>query len=154
VTHEIGAQLTGLQIEKAKSNGVKHAFVADAQSLEMPEDDPEVLKKFDAVFSNATLHWCKRDPLGVLTSVRKVLKPGGRPVVEMGGFMNAIGMPDPFGVSLLTPAIKGIRLALHDVVRSKGYDPEEFDPWFFPSMEEYVKVTYLILFPRPNLIRL
>ena len=84
-------------------NGVKHAFVADAQSLELPEDDPGVLQKFDAVFSNAALHWCKRDPLGVLTSVRKVLKPGGRLVVEMGGFMNVIGMPGPFkfGVSII-----------------------------------------------------
>lgn len=150
VAHEIGAELIiGPQIEKAKANGIKHAFVADAQSLEIPEDDPEVLEKFDAVFSNAALHWCKRDPLGVLTSVRNVLKPGGRFVAEMGGFMNAIGMHGPVGVSVLTPAIKGIRSALHDVLRSKGCDPEELDPWFFPSMEDYVKVTHFILFAKP-----
>jgi len=98
VSHDISAELTTPQIEKAKANGVKHAFVADAQLLELPEDDPEVLERFDAVFSNATLHWCKRDPLGVLASVRKVLKPGGRFVVEMGGFMNCIGMLASFPV--------------------------------------------------------
>jgi ubiquinone/menaquinone biosynthesis C-methylase UbiE len=88
----VGVDFSESMIEKAKANGVKYAFVADAQLLELPEDDPEVLERFDAVFSNATLHWCKRDPLGVLASVRKVLKPGGRFVAEMGGFMNCIGM--------------------------------------------------------------
>jgi SAM-dependent methyltransferase len=47
--------------------------------------------KFDAVFSNATLHWCKRNPKGVLDSAKKVLKQGGRFVMEMGGFMNCVG---------------------------------------------------------------
>lgn len=48
--------------------------------------------KFDAVFSNATFHWCKRDPAGVLESIKKILKPGGRLAVEMGGAMNCIGL--------------------------------------------------------------
>ena len=79
------------QLEKAKSNKVRYTFLADAQNLEIPKDTPEIHGKFDAAFSNAALHWCKRDPLGVLTSVRKVLKPGGRFVAEMGGCMNCIG---------------------------------------------------------------
>jgi len=36
--------------------------------------------------------------------------------------------------------ITGVRSALHDVIRSKGRDPEELDPWFFPSIEDYGKV--------------
>jgi len=76
------------QIKKARDNGVKHAFIADAQEMAVPEEYQE---KYDGVFSNAALHWCKRDPLGVLTSVRKILKPGGRIAVEMGGFLNCIG---------------------------------------------------------------
>ena len=79
------------KLEKAKLNGVRYTFLADAQNLELPKDSPEIQGKFDAAFSNAALHWCKRDPLGVLTSVRKVLKPGGRFTAEMGGFMNCIG---------------------------------------------------------------
>jgi len=50
-----------------------------------------VEEKFDAVFSNAAMHWCKANPVGVLMSARKVLKPGGRFVAEMGGFTNCIG---------------------------------------------------------------
>lgn len=73
--------------------GLEHAFVADIQT---PADLPEALlasaNQFDAVFSNAALHWCKRDPMGVLLSVKRMLKPGGRFVGEMGGFMNCVGL--------------------------------------------------------------
>lgn len=86
------------QIEKALENGVKHAFVADAQALVLPERNAAVQDKFDAVFSNAALHWCKRDPLGVLLSAKKVLKPNGRIVAEMGGFMNVIGAYPQFSM--------------------------------------------------------
>lgn len=46
---------------------------------------------FDAVFSNATLHWLKRDPVKVIRNIRHVLKPQGRFVAEFGGFMNCGG---------------------------------------------------------------
>ncbi|PPQ81268.1 hypothetical protein CVT25_015052 [Psilocybe cyanescens] len=136
----VGTDFSEGMIAKAKENGVKHTFIADAQDMEYPQNQPGFPEKFDAVFSNAALHWCKRDPLGVLVGARKVLKPGGRIVAEMGGFMNAIG----------------VRSALHDVVRSKGRDPEDLDPWYFPSMEDYVKLlvtagfepTHISLTPR------
>lgn len=70
---------------------MKHVFLADAQALELPKDISWEAGRFDAVFSNATLHWCKRDPMGVLVGIQKVLKPGGRLVLEMGGFTNCIG---------------------------------------------------------------
>ena len=71
---------------------MKYAFVADAQALELPSDVAWAHEKFDAVFSNAVVHWCKRSPLGVLRGVKNVLKPGGRLVLEMGGFANCIGL--------------------------------------------------------------
>ncbi|KAJ7644351.1 S-adenosyl-L-methionine-dependent methyltransferase, partial [Roridomyces roridus] len=108
-------------VEKAKAAGLEHVFVSDIQALAIPFD-PDC--KFDAVFSNATLHWCKRDPMGVLDSAKKVLKPGGRFVAEMGGAMNCIG----------------IRSGLHTALRSRGHDPVPLDPWFFPSVEEYSKL--------------
>lgn len=70
-------------------------FVDDVQALRLPDEIALLVQDrggFDAVFSNATLHWCKQDPLGVLKGARKVLKPGGRLVAEMGGFMNCIGV--------------------------------------------------------------
>jgi trans-aconitate methyltransferase len=50
--------------------------LADAQQL--PVDEP-----YDAVFSNAALHWMTR-PHEVLAGVRAALRDGGRFVAEMG----------------------------------------------------------------------
>ncbi|KAJ7366554.1 S-adenosyl-L-methionine-dependent methyltransferase [Mycena albidolilacea] len=114
-------------IAKAKEAGLDHAFVSDIQKLDIPisvfnNNDADF--KFDAAFSNATFHWCKSDPAGVLEGIRKILKPGGRLAVEMGGAMNCIGL----------------RSALHRALKSRGYDPIALDPWFFPSVEEYTKL--------------
>lgn len=81
-----------LQIAQAKANGLEHTFVSDIQALELPSDISPLTEKFDAVFTNAALHWCKANPSGVLVSVKKVLKKGGRFAGEMGGFMNCIGL--------------------------------------------------------------
>ena len=72
---------------------MENAYAQDIQSL----DDEFALGllakygKFDKVFSNAVLHWCKRDPVGVIRSVKKVLKPGGAFAAEFGGWGNCIG---------------------------------------------------------------
>ncbi|KAG6812722.1 hypothetical protein H0H93_013714 [Arthromyces matolae] len=116
----IGTDASESMVEKAKQNGVEHAFVGDIQALELPNDIPTIDQKFDAVFSNATLHWCK-NPAGVLESAKRVLKPGGRFAIEMGGLTNIIGL----------------RCVMRDVLRRRGYDAEERDPWFFPSVDEY-----------------
>lgn len=80
------------KLEKAKANGVLHAFISDVQHLSIPESSSWIDGvTFDAVFSNACLHWCKQNPAGVLESVKRVLKPGGRFVGEMGGFMSCVG---------------------------------------------------------------
>jgi SAM-dependent methyltransferase len=100
ITLEIAPRSDGVyfrQIAKAKEANLEHVFVSDIQDLDIPmaaftNGDSEF--KFDAAFSNATLHWCKRDPAGVLESIKKILKPGGRLVVEMGGAMNVIGRSD------------------------------------------------------------
>ncbi|KAG5648389.1 hypothetical protein DXG03_004963 [Asterophora parasitica] len=121
----VGVDFSESMIAKAKENGIQHAFVSDIQALDFPESEKaQAEQKFDVVFSNAALHWCKRDPLGVLQSAKKVLKPGGRIVAEMGGFMNCIG----------------VRGALHRALKTRGYDPVERDPWYFPSMEDYAKL--------------
>lgn len=82
--------MTFAQISRALKNGVKNAHVSDVQDLQIPASLFEE-KSFDAAFSNAALHWCKRNPVGVLEGIKRVLKDGGRFVCEMGGFTNCIG---------------------------------------------------------------
>ncbi|KAF5391044.1 hypothetical protein D9757_004064 [Collybiopsis confluens] len=130
-------------LEKARAQGLG-AFLGDIQDFRFPASEEEYKgprEDFDAVFTNATLHWCKRDPSGVIRSAKKILrKSGGRFVGEMGGFLNCIG----------------IRGALAQVLRSRGCNAIERDPWFFPSPEEYTKlleaggfnVTHISLTPR------
>ncbi|KAJ7645640.1 S-adenosyl-L-methionine-dependent methyltransferase [Mycena polygramma] len=121
-------------IAKAKEAGLAHAFVSDIQDLNIPMaafNNNDADFKFDAAFSNATFHWCKRDPAAVLEGVKKILKPGGRLAVEMGGALNCIGK---------AKLLSGIRSALHRALKSRGYDPVALDPWFFPSVEEYTKL--------------
>lgn len=43
---------------------------------------------FDAAFSNAALHWMKKDPAEVVRGIKTHLKPGGRFAAEFGGFLN------------------------------------------------------------------
>lgn len=98
-------------------------------------------REFDAVFSNAALHWMRR-PADVLAGIARALRPGGRFVAEFGGFAN----------------VAAIRTALHAVLAHHGIDGAARDPWFFPGVEEYgtlltaagLRAEYLQLIPRPT----
>ncbi|KAG1743242.1 S-adenosyl-L-methionine-dependent methyltransferase [Suillus paluster] len=116
----VGIDYNNDMVSKALTNGVKHAFVSDLQDLRIPAHLFEE-NSFDAVFSNAALHWCKEHPRGVLNGAKRLLKDGGRFVCEMGGFMNCTG----------------VRFGLHRAVKKRGYEPDKMDPWYFPSIAEY-----------------
>jgi trans-aconitate methyltransferase len=63
---------------------------ARARGLDVDLVDGHALRysaEFDAVFSNAALHWMTR-PAEVVAGVRRALRPGGRFVGEFGGFGN------------------------------------------------------------------
>ena len=97
---------------------------------------------FDAVFSNATLHWVK-DQEAATRSIYQSLKDGGRLVVEFGGKGN----------------IGGIRAAIIHVMLDKGLAMPE-QAWYFPSIGEYAsllentgfRIKYAIHFDRPTLL--
>lgn len=74
---------------------------------------------FDAVFSNATLHWI-RPPEAVIANVARALKPGGRFVGEFGGHGN----------------IAAIRTALAATLATHGLH-ESPDANFYPQADEY-----------------
>ena len=76
---------------------------------------------FDAVFSNAAIHWMKDQP-SVARCIWEALKPGGRFVAEFGGKRN----------------IHAIRTALADAVKKAGAEVS-FEPFarYYPSIGEY-----------------
>ena len=74
---------------------------------------------FDAVLSNAALHWMPRQ-VDVVAALAAALRPGGRLVVEMGGVGN---------VGAATAAIRAAR-------RDVGLDPDVPSSWTFPTPGE------------------
>jgi trans-aconitate methyltransferase len=121
-------------IEAARARGID-ARVADGEELAFDAE-------FDAVFSNAALHWMRRAD-AVLSGVGRALKPGGRFVAEFGGAGN----------------VAQISAALRQALReAANVDFDAIDPWYFPSIAEYAgllerqgfKVTFAQLFPRPT----
>lgn len=106
----LGASVIGIDAS-AEMVAAAHARGIDARlrSGEQLEFDQE----FDAVFSNAAMHWMQDDPDAVLSGVFRALRPGGRFVAEFGGFGN----------------VAAPRLALRGIVRSRGIDPDSVDPW-------------------------
>lgn len=99
-------------IEQARQNYPKIRFgLADARSFHF--DEP-----FDAVFSNAVLHWIP-DAGSVIACVARALKPGGRFVLEMGARGNNAR----------------VLAVLSAVLAEAGYTPR--NPWFFASAGEY-----------------
>ncbi|KAL7414465.1 S-adenosyl-L-methionine-dependent methyltransferase [Mrakia frigida] len=116
---------------KTYSSLSSNLFQSDIQSLVLPSS-PSLENSFDSVFTSATLHWCRRDPAGVIEGVKKCLKPGGKFVGEMGGFLNVIG----------------VRTHLHQILSSPPYslDASELDPWFFPTASNYSSLLTAALF--------
>ena len=121
------------QVEGARRRGLD-ARVARAEALPFAGE-------FDAVFSNAVLHWVK-DAEGAIAAVHRALRPGGRFVAELGG----------------AGCVAAIRAAIGEVFARRGLDAAAFDPWFFPSAEAYAAlleqggfaVGTIALFPRPT----
>ncbi|CAO3697877.1 hypothetical protein G6F70_007753 [Rhizopus microsporus] len=138
--------VVGIDASKAMIDGapsVKNVeyFVVDGHDADKWFDETGQ-SPFDAVFSSATLHWLKRDPVKAIKSIHHTLKPGGRLVAELGGFMNCAS----------------VHTALIAALNVRGIDGAAYSPWFFPSPEYYsqlltdngFKVLNAELIPRPT----
>jgi|SRR5258706_9854912 len=79
--------LTIPQKDAAIANGVQ----CEVFDLQDPLPSHFTAETYDAVFTNAALHWCKRDPSAVIRNAYTLLRPGGRFTGEMGGFGNIVG---------------------------------------------------------------
>jgi trans-aconitate methyltransferase len=132
-----GAHVTGLDsspdmLVDARKNFPELTFVlGHAAQFEFPTP-------FDAVFSNAALHWVK-DAAGAARSIAGALRPGGRFVAEFGGKGN------------IASVLRALRAVL-------GPDADQKSPWYYPSIGEYaavleqhgLEVRQASLFDRPT----
>jgi trans-aconitate methyltransferase len=129
----VGVDASAEQIAAARARGLD-ARVMNGQALTFAAE-------FDAVLSNAALHWM-RQPDAVIDGVWRALKPGGRFVAEMGGAGN----------------VARIMAALVAVLDRRGLDGAGAVPWYFPSVAEYrsrlegrgFRVGSIELFARPT----
>jgi trans-aconitate methyltransferase len=126
-------------------------FVASARKLgltvvQKSASDMDFGPQFDAVFSNAALHWMK-DADAVIGRVARALLPNGRFangrfVAEMGGY----------------GCVQTLLSALIEELNRRGQDGQAANPWYFPTVEDYgarlaaagFDVRYIALIPRPT----
>src|ERR1039458_163939 len=121
------------------------AAAARARGIVVEEASAEAMpyleQSFDAVFSNAALHWVRGQD-AMLAEVRRVLRTGGRFVAEMGGQGN----------------IAAIRVALMAVMSWHGFDGREDNVNYYTTVDGYsrrlerhgFKVERIALIPRPT----
>ena len=138
---DAGADVVGVDsspdfIAAARARGLD-ARLMDGEALEF---GPE----FDAVFSNAALHWMPRAD-AVVSGISRALKPGGRFVAEFGGHSN----------------VAAIVTAMRAIGERRGGDPALANPWYFPAPQVYQKllerhgfsVRRIALIPRPVVLK-
>jgi SAM-dependent methyltransferase len=136
---DTGARVLGVDaspemIAAARERGIE-AEQAKAEALPFRD------ATFDAVFSNAVLHWVRGQD-AMLDQVFRVLKPGGRFVAEMGGHGN----------------IAAIQVALTAVLERHGFGDREEGTNYFPTVDSYTArmkrhgfhVEQMMLIPRPT----
>lgn len=129
----VGVDASSDLVEAARALGLD-ARVVNGEALNFEDE-------FDAVFSNAAMHWMPNAE-AVIDGVWQALKPGGRFVSEMGGFGN----------------VKSIRAALETALHAHGFDGRLANPWYFPTPEEQrerleqrgFEVRSISLFDRPT----
>lgn len=138
---DAGAQVMGIDASPEMIGQARHNYpqlefqMADVRDFRSAEP-------FDAVFSNAALHWIQ-PPEEAVRTMAAVLRPGGRLVAEFGGRGN----------------VQQILLGLSEAVRAViGGPVAAVNPWYFPSVAEYagllerehLEVRYAVLFDRPT----
>ena len=131
-----GSRVTGID------SAPQMVAAARRRGLDAREMDAAALtfeRAFDAVFSNAVLHWVA-DIDAALAGVARALRPGGRFVGEFGGHGN----------------VAAIRVALAAVLKARGVAPVA--TWFYPTPRQWHRrlqaagfaVRSVELLPRPT----
>ncbi len=136
---ESGATVVGLD-HSAEMLELARAAFPQLEFVQGDARDCTFAEPFDAVFSNAVLHWV-RPPEAVVRRVRDVLRPGGRFTAEFGGRGN----------------VRRIEAAMRAAAERLNL-PYSGPQWYFPGVAEYaslleaegLEVRYAFLFDRPT----
>jgi 2-isopropylmalate synthase len=132
-TKVLGVDLSPQMVAQACINGLEARVMS---VIDMP-----FVEAFDAVFSNAMLHWVKDAELAV-ANVACALKKGGRFIAEFGGEGN---------VRYIVEAMR------EEFVEHPEYGRWQ-EPWYFPTPREYsaileahgLSAESIELIPRPT----
>jgi SAM-dependent methyltransferase len=132
----VGVDSSGDFIAAAQARGLD-ARIMDGEDLCFESE-------FDAVFSNAALHWMPQAD-AVVSGICRALKPQGRFVAEFGGHGN----------------VAAIVTAMRAVGSRRDGDLALASPWFFPAPQVYqallerhgFSVKRISLIPRPVVLK-
>jgi SAM-dependent methyltransferase len=108
----VGVDADDAMVAAARTKGID-ARLGDARALDFDGG-------FDAVFTNAALHWVGQ-PDVVTAGVKRALRPGGRYVGEFGGHAN----------------IAAIRTALKSVLAAHGFPAAGSETSYYPTAEAF-----------------
>lgn len=142
--HLMGCVITGIDASLEMIKEAKRKF-PDINFICVDAGQFSREEKYDAVFSNAVLHWVK-DQDSVLKNVYCHLRPGGRFVAELGAKGN---------VEKILRSLKNI-LTLH------GYlEQASVENWYFPSVAEYAgkleehgfEILFIECYDRPTALK-
>jgi len=131
----VGVDSSAEMVNAAKARGL-NARVMDATALTFENE-------FDAVFSNAVLHWIKNDPDAAIAGAYRALRRPGRFVGELGGH----------------GCVAAVNLALIVALEKRGMkNAAAITPWYFPTVDDYTqrleragfKAESVQLIPRPT----
>lgn len=117
---EAGADVLGVDPSDAMLDSAR------AKGLTVAQGDGQALEfdgRFNAVFTNAALHWMP-DQGAVAASVFRALKPGGRYVGECGGFMN----------------VAAVRTAIRAVLGARGYSPDKGGGQYYQTAQDFTAI--------------
>jgi SAM-dependent methyltransferase len=135
---DMGCELTGLDSSPDLASAARElgldVVVMDATAMTLYQE-------FDAVFSNAVLHWIT-DADKLIAKVFDALRPGGRFVAECGGYK----CNDTIVTALIAELVR------------RGREGHLAVPWYFPTAEDYgsrltrcgFSVDYIEVSPRPT----
>jgi trans-aconitate methyltransferase len=116
-----GAEVVGVDssadmVQAARQRGI------DARMMDVTR--LTFVHEFDAVFSNAALHWIKDDPDAAIACAYRALRRPGRFVGEMGGH----------------GCVAAINLALIVGLEKRGIkNAASICPWYFPTVDDYTE---------------